>query len=626
MSDTKKSLTLVLASLGMVYGDIGTSPLYAIRVTLHGLAINSLDILGVLSLIIWSLIIIISVKYLMVFFRADNEGEGGILALYALIKQKNVKYQAIFYFLAIFGTGLLLGDAMLMPATSVLSAVEGLKMISPIFSNITQTLSCIILIVLFISQSRGPGKIAFLFGPILLIWFLTLAFLGLKQLVNNPMVLKAINPYYAFEFLHINGARGFYLLGGVFLVVTGGEALYANIGGFGKNHIRIGWFTVVLPSLLLNYLGQGAHLLLHPQAIENPFYALSLSPGWFSVGLIVLSTICSTIASQSMILAIFSLTKQAILLGLWPRIPITQTSKEHIGQVYIRQVNYLLLIGTIFYLYIFKYSSGLAHAYGVAVNVYMLLVTLMVAYAAYKVWGWSLINTFLVFIGFMSIDVAFLGANFHKIRDGGWIPICFAFFVALIMHTWREGLGYVKKTFYEEKKNLSKIITKLQSESLNLLSGLTGIFITDIYDRSGGSFLHFLNLHLAIPEHILIVNYVVENKPHVRLPKRFELHWLNQNAVQLTLHYGFMETISLPQALYQLNEKSLLPFHVNVELATYFVEIPNIMASKAKKTLTFYWQERLFAFLMRNYSANLNIGFYDIPYNRTIAIGTYCLI
>lgn len=624
MTDRKKSLALVFTSLGMVFGDIGTSPLYAMHVTLYGLAITALNILGVLSLIIWSLIVIISIKYLVVFFRADNEGEGGILALYALIKQKQARCQPFFYCLAILGTGLLLGDGMLMPATSVMSAIEGLKMVSPIFGDYTQILSCIILFVLFAFQSKGPSKIAYAFGPIIFIWFITIAILGLAQLYINPMVLKAFNPYYAFEFLHHNGLHGFYLLGGVFLVVTGGEALYANIGGFGKNHIRWSWFMVVLPSLLLNYLGQGANLLLHPEASANPFYTLSAD--WFNMTLILLSTLASIIASQSIILAIFSLTKQAILLGLCPRIPIVQTSREYIGRIYIGQMNYLLLIGTIFFIYIFEHSDGLAHAYGVAVNVYMLLVTLMVAYAALVVWRWSILRVVATFIIFMTIDLAFLGANVHKIVNGGWIPICFAVIIALIMHTWREGLSYVQKNFYSEQENLLEIIGRLQKESLNRLSGLTGIFITDIYDRSGGSFLHFLKLHLAIPEHILIVNYVVEDKPYVRLARRFELHYLTDNLIQLTLHYGFMETISLPHALQVLNDKKLLSFHINVELTTYFVDIPNIMASKKKKTLTFYWQERLFAFLMRNYAANLNISFYNIPYNRTVAIGTYCMI
>jgi KUP system potassium uptake protein len=624
MTDRKKSLALTFASLGMVFGDIGTSPLYAMHVTLYGLAITTANILGVLSLIIWSLIVIISIKYLAVFFRADNEGEGGILALYALIKQKRAKFQPFFYFLAIFGTGLLLGDGMLMPATSVMSAMEGLKMVSPIFGDYTQIISCLILFVLFAFQYKGPGKIAYAFGPIIFIWLITIAYLGLIPLSHHPMVLKAFNPYYAFEFLHLNGRHGFYLLGGVFLVVTGGEALYANIGGFGKNHIRRSWFMVVLPSLLLNYLGQGANLLLHPEAAINPFY--SLSSDGFYMFLVALATLASIIASQSIILAIFSLTKQAILLGLCPRISIVQTSKEQIGQIYIRQMNFLLLIGTLFSIYFFKNSSGLAHAYGVAVNVYMLLVTILVAYAARVVWQWSIPDVFAIFTLFMTIDLAFLGANVHKIVNGGWIPIGFAIVIALIMHTWREGLNYIQRIFYDEKENLSDIVSRLQKESINQLTGLTGIFITDIYDRSGSSFLNFLKLHMAIPEHILIVNYRIENKPYVHLKKRFELHLLNQNLLQLTLHYGFMETISLPHALNVLNEKKMLPFQIKVEQATYFVEIPNIMASKKKKTLTFYWQERVFAFLMRNYASNLNISFYNIPYNRTIAIGTSCII
>ena len=620
----KKSRVLVLTSLGMVFGDIGTSPLYAIRVTLQGLAVTASDVLGVLSLIIWSLIFIISIKYLLVFFRADNEGEGGILALYALIKRKKRRSSPVFYWIAIIGTGLLLGDGMLMPATSVMSALEGLKMVSPIFANYTQLIACLLVIVLFAFQARGPAHIAWAFGPILLLWFVTIAALGLASLWKNPVVLKAIDPYYAFEFLYMNGMHGFYLLGGVFLVVTGGEALYANIGGFGKGPIRASWFLVVLPALLLNYLGQGANLLLYPNAIAQPFY--SLAPDWCLMYLLVLAALASVIASQSIILATFSLVKQAILLGLCPRISIVHTSKEHIGQVYIQQMNFLLLIGTLCFIYIFEHTSGLAHAYGVAVNLYMVLVTIMVAYAAHVVWQWSLIRIGIVFAIFMTIDMVFLGANIHKIKEGGWIPIVFAVFVAVIMHTWREGMGYMRKHFYKNPKDLPRILAHLQDSSLNRLKGLTGIFITDIYDCSGGSFLHFLKLNLAVPEHILIVNFVVKNKPYVHIKNRFKLHFLNESSIQLTIQYGFMEHISVPQALCLLNESKMLPFIINVERATYFVEIPNILASKKQKTLWFYWQERLFAFLMRNYSANLNIAFYDIPYKRTIAIGTYCMI
>lgn len=624
MHNKKISSGLVLGSLGVVFGDIGTSPLYALRETLDGLSLSPFEILGVLSLIVWSLIIVISIKYLVIVFRADNDGEGGILALLALIKQKNSKRGGLFYLIAIFGAGLLLGDGMLTPAISVISAIEGLEMLSPRFADLVQVLSCVILFFIFAFQSWGTEKIGKLFGPVLFIWFITIATLGMAQVIQYPAVLKAFHPYYAFEFLYENGARGFFLLGGVFLVVTGGEALYADMGAFGKNAIRLSWFCVAFPCLILNYLGQGALLMQHPDAIANPFYAMA--PDWFFIPLLVISTLATIIASQAVISATFSLTKQAILLGLYPKIPIIQTSKLHSGQMYIPQMNTLLLIGTLLLVYVFKNSSGLAHAYGIAVNLTMLMVTFLVSFAAITVWGWSLARTVCVFSGFILIDMVFLGANSHKFLTGGWVPTGFALFVALVMHTWNSGLYYLRTNFYMKQESISKIIKQLHYKSLNQLRGLTAIFITDTYDRSGGSFLHFLKLSHAVPENILIVNYVVENKPHVSLSHRFELDKLDDKICQLILHYGFMDNIAIPRALEALNKKKLLPFELRLETATYLVEIPNIVASKNKKTLTFFWQEKLFVFLMRNYSANLNIEFYRLPYNRTIAIGTYCII
>jgi KUP system potassium uptake protein len=624
MAEKKVSLVQALAALGVVFGDIGTSPLYAIRQTLVDLPIIPIEVLGLLSLIFWSLIIVISIKYLVIVFRADNEGEGGSLALLALLKQKKTKYEPLFYSLAILGAGLLLGDGMLTPAISVTSAIEGLQTISDEFDVLIVPLSCTILILLFMMQAHGTGKIGAAFGPLLFLWFIIIAILGVGQIVKHPEVLRAANPYYAFKFLQENGLKGYFLLGGVFLVVTGGEALYADIGHFGKNPIRYSWFFVALPCLLLNYFGQGALLISHPEAMENPFFLLS--PDWFFIPLIIISTIATVIASQAVISATFSLTKQAILLGLCPRIPIIQTSKQHVGQIYIPQMNFLLFIGTLLLVLTFKNSSNMAHAYGIAVNLVMLLVTTMVAYAASEVWGWSWPRVLLIFGLFWIIDIAFLGANAHKFLTGGWLPVCFALFIGFIMYTWSIGLQYLKSNFYMQKEDISKIIKQLGYKTLNQLPGVTAIFITDIYDRSGGSFLHFLKLSLAVPENILIVNYTVANKPHILPVNRFEINQLDKRVCEMTLHYGFMDTVSVPNDLTKASKNGLLPFEVKVEAATYFVEIPNVVASKKKKTLMFYWQEKLFAFLMRNYSANLNIEFYQLPYNRTIAIGTYCII
>lgn len=618
------SYKLGLGALGIVFGDIGTSPLYALKVTLEGLPINLVDVLGVLSLIFWSLIIIISIKYLLIIFRADNEGEGGILALLALIKHKGTQYQSLFYLLAIFGAGLLLSDGMITPAISVISAVEGLGTLSNVFDPYILPIACVIFVFLFILQSKGTAHIGYLFGPVILVWFCTIAVLGVVQIIAYPQVLQAINPYYGIHFLAITGIRGYLLLGGIFLVVTGGEALFADIGHFGKAPIRQSWFLLVLPCLTLNYFGQGANLLLHPEAISNPFFMIA--PNWFSLPLIIIATLATIIASQAMISATFSLTKQAILLTLCPRIPIIQTSEHHIGQVYIPQLNIILFVGTLLLALTFKTSDKLAHAYGIAVNLEMLLLDVMVAYVALSIWKWSSFKSCLIFGSFLVIDFAFLGANSQKFFSGGWVPLTFSALIAFIMYTWKYGLEYLRVHFYMDKDDITKILKQLQYKTLNKLPGLTAIFITDVYDKSGGSFLHFLKLSRSVPEHVLIVDYVVENIPRVPKENRYETMCMDERVCKLTLHYGFMESISIPRALEKASRKNLLPFKLDVEHATFMVEIPNVMASRKQNSLAFYWQEKLFAFLMRNYSANLNIEFYNLPYNRTIAIGTYCII
>lgn len=620
----KLSYGLTLGALGVVFGDIGTSPLYALKVTLDNLSVTPANILGVLSLIFWCLIIIISFKYLIMIFRADNDGEGGILALLALMKHHDAKYVPIFYIFAIFGAGLLLGDGMLTPAISVLSAVEGMGTLSSSFTPYILPTSAAILIFVFMLQSKGTASIGYLFGPLIFIWFCTIAILGLIQILAAPIVLKAVNPYYAFALLRDSGFKGFLLLGGIFLVVTGGEALYADIGHFGKNPIRLSWFLLVLPCLVLNYFGQGANLLLHPEAISNPFYMIA--PSWFYVPLIILATIATIIASQAVISATFSLTKQAVLLGICPRIPIIQTSKDHYGQIYVPQINFILFVGTIVLTVAFKTSDSMAHAYGIAVNAYMLMVDFMVAYTAISIWKWSKIASGLIFGLFLSIDFAFLSSNAHKFLTGGWVPVTMALILATIMYTWKYGLEYLRCNYYMNKEGIAKIIKQLHYKSLNQLHDLTAVFITDVYDQSGGSFLHFLKLSRSVPEHVLIVNYVVANIPYIHYSQRYEITCLDDRVYNLTLHYGFMETISIPRALEKASNKNILPFKLNIEHATYMVEIPNIMASKSKKSLTFFWQERLFAFLIRNYSANLNIEFYKLPYNRTIAIGTYYIM
>ena len=616
---------LSLAALGVVYGDIGTSPLYAIRASLLGLPINQLDVLGVLSLIVWALILVVSIKYLGVVLRADNDGEGGILILLTLLmKSTNIQTRQLLFIFAIFGAGLMLGDGMLTPAISVISSVEGLSVITSRFADLILPITCIILLGLFCFQYLGTEKIGFSFGPIILIWFLVIGFLGVMQIIHMPCVLKAINPSYALNFLYVNGWRGYAMLGGVFLVVTGGEALYADLGHFGKNPIRLGWFSIALPGLLLNYFGQAAYLLQNPSAISNPFY--SMVPTWFLIPLIILSTIATIIASQAVISATFSLTKQAVLLGLYPRLPIIQTSESTKGQVYIPQMNMLLALGTLSLVIIFQESNALAHAYGIAVNLVMLLTTVLVAFSAYKIWRWNKVFLFFLFSIFIMIDLLFLGANVEKIITGGWVPIAFAMICAFVMFTWKDGMEHLRMHFYNRQENLSTELQRLEDQKVSVISDFTAIFITDVYDKSIGGFLDFIKLNHARPKNILVVSYSVENIPYVNEKNRFELFCIDKNICQLTLHYGFMNFIDVPKALYFAQNIGILPFSIDINKITYLIESPNIVASKKTRTLWFNWQERLFAFLMRNYSATINTEFYQLPHNRTISIGTYCVM
>jgi KUP system potassium uptake protein len=616
--------TLALAALGVVFGDIGTSPLYALRESLHGLQATTTNVYGVLSLIFWSLIVIISIKYTILIFKADNHGEGGTLALLALLQHKNKNSNKLYYLCAIFGAGLLLGDGMLTPAISVTSAIEGLHIASPKFDNFVLPIACLLLIGLFLIQRRGTARIGAAFGPLIFLWFIAISYTGILQIIEHPSVFEAINPWYAYAFFKENGFHGYILLGGVFLAVTGGEALYADLGHFGKNPIRRSWFFIALPALIMNYFGQGAYLINNPGALANPFFMMA--PSWFFIPLLLIATIATIIASQAIITATFSLTKQAVLLGLYPTISIIHTSKEHYGQIYIPQMNFFLLIGTLCLVLIFKNSSGLANAYGIAVNLTMLMVITLVACAALKIWKWSLTRVIIIFSFFISIDLLFLGANLHKSLTGGWIPIVFALIIAFLMHTWKIGMDYLKKTYYIKEQELATYLEESHYLERIHIPNSTAIFVTDIYDQSGSNFLRLLKMDVMLPEYILIVNYTIENRPYVSYKYRFEIIEINQKITKLILHFGFMDIISIPQAIYVANDRGLLPFPVDIEKTPYLIDISNIIATKERKSLWFYWHEQLFAFLTRNYSAHLNIEFYQLPYEKTIGVGTYRVI
>lgn len=623
-SDRESLIPLSLAALGVVYGDIGTSPLYAMRESLSGLPINPTNVLGVLSLIFWTLSSVISIKYLIILLRADNEGEGGILALLALVKRIKARQSSLLFFIAIFGAGFILGDGMLTPAISILSAVEGLHVILPSLSNWAIPITCVIILLLFTAQRYGTAAIGFVFGPLLMLWFIILALLGIPNILKHPMVLNAINPLYAYHFFHELGWKGYTVLGGVFLVATGAEALYADLGHFGKRPIRLSWFSIALPALLLNYFGQGALLLESPETITNPFYLSA--PSWSLIPLLIIATIATIIASQAIISATFSITHQAILLGLYPKLPIKQTSESIRGQVYIPQMNFILGIGTLILVLFFKSSDALAHAYGIAVNLNMILTTMLAFFVAIKQWRWHWIWVILSFSFLGMVDIAFLGANLQKLLTGGWVPVVFASVCAFVMYTWKEGRRYLSETYCMKKDELIKLLRQFDYKSFSHLPNSTAVFITDIYDKTGGAFLHFLKFNRTLPEKIILVNYSTENRPHVPSNQRFEVTILKENICELTLHYGFMDIASIPHALYTASDRGILPFSIDVERLMYLVEIPNVVASRQKKTFPLFWQDKIFAFLVRNYSANMDIEYYQLPFNHTMAMGTYYII
>ncbi len=623
-NQTPSQTKLALAALGIVFGDIGTSPLYAIRESLSGFVIDRVNVLGVLSLIFWTLAIIIALKYLFLVFQADNKGEGGILALLALIKGIGGKSYKYFFILGVFGAGLLLGDGMLTPAISVVSAIEGLNVILPEFSSWIFPLSCLLLMSLFLCQSFGTSGIGMIFGPIIFIWFITIAALGIGQITTQPTVLYAVNPEHAINFLVHNGFHSYAMLGGIFLVVTGGEALFADIGHLGKTSIRISWFAVVFPCLIINYFGQGAYLMSHPEAIANPFYAIS--PRWFFIPLLVIATLATIIASQAVISAAFSLTKQAVLLGLYPHLPIVQTSQTEKGQIYVPQINFILAVGTMSLVVFFKTSDAIAHAYGIAVNIDMILTTIMVMYIAHHKWRWHIAKLAFVFTIFMFVDLSFFGANLQKIPHGGWVPLVFAVMVYFVILTWTQGMRYLRQNYYLKREELSFVVEQLKYEKITILENTTAIFVTDLYDYSGGGLIHFLKLSHALPERTLIVNYQVEDIPHVMVHERFIVKKVSEHICQLTIRYGFTDDVSIPRALVTADKHKILPFRINTDSVTYLLEVPNIIASRHKKTLWFHWQEEIFAYIMRNYSANLNIDFYKLPFDKTIVIGVCWVI
>lgn len=606
---------LCVGALGIVFGDIGTSPLYALREAFHGhhaIAPTPDNILGVLSLILWALIVVISIKYLLFVMRADNEGEGGIIALVALISPRAESRRGYSLLVAagLFGAALLYGDGTITPAISVLSAIEGLKVATPALEPYVVPITVIILIGLFLVQKRGTADVGRIFGPVILVWFITLGALGLNMIVGEPGVLAAVDPSYGTRFLARNGLIGYLVLGTVFLVVTGGEALYADMGHFGLRPIRLGWFFVVLPGLVLNYFGQGALLLDHPGS-QQPFY--QMAPSWGLYPLLILATLATIIASQAVITGVFSLTRQAIQLGQLPRMRITQTSREEFGQIYIPAMNWMLMAATIALVIGFQSSGHMAAAYGVAVSTDMVITTVLAFFVARR-WGWhpwllgALATVLLV------TDLAFFGANLLKVPDGGWYALAVGGFVFFVMMTWSKGRELLSMRMRADTEPLRLFLTRISAQPPPRVPG-TAVFMSGSTQSTPPILLHHLKHNRALHEQVVLLTVKTERIPWVGAARRVKVKTFGQGFYGMVVRTGFMQTCNLPVALRMAERQGLqvdmheTSFYIGSEMLIPTSDVPGMVL----------WRERLFAFMARN--ATRRTDMYQIPSERVVVLG-----
>ncbi|MGH7646135.1 MAG: potassium transporter Kup [Gemmatimonadales bacterium] len=609
---------LSLTALGVVYGDIGTSPLYAVREAFHGphaIAVTPGNVLGVLSLIFWALVLVVTIKYHIVIIRADNKGEGGVLALMALVQgsrlARSLPPRRIMVVLGIFGAALLYADGALTPAISVLSAVEGLQVAAPALSHWVIPVTLALLIGVFFFQSRGTAGVGAVFGPVTFVWFLALAALGLGEITRHPAVLTAVLPHHAVRFFVEDPGRGFLVLGAVFLVVTGGEALYADLGHFGHRAIQLAWFTVPLPALLITYFGQGALLLRDPAAAVNPFY--HLAPPWALYPLIALATAAAIIASQAVISGAFSLTRQAVQLGYSPRVQIEHTSSREIGQIYVPAANWAIMLLTCALVLGFRTSSNIAGAYGVALSTLMALTTVMFYVMSREVWGWSFRRAGLVAGLFLAIDLAFLAANALKIRDGGWVPLAIAAGIYVLMITWKQGREILSKRMLEKTVPFKLLLADLAAEPPLRVPG-TAIFMYGSADGTPPALVHNLAHNKVLHEKIVFLTVQTDDVPHVSAAERVTVKRLSKGFNQVRARYGFMEDPSIDDILTHCKTKGL---DIRVEGATFFLGRETLIATDRPGMPL--WRERLFAVMSRN--ALRATAFFRIPPNQVFEVG-----
>jgi KUP system potassium uptake protein len=610
---------LTLGCMGVVYGDIGTSPLYAFRVALEAAGgmqgdLSRGTVIGVLSLILWALFLVVTAKYVLILLRADNKGEGGTLSLMALAQQalKSAKAKYVLLVLGMIAAALFYGDALLTPAISVLSAVEGLEVAAPHLDTYVVPLTVIILIALFAFQSRGTAMVASYFGPIMTIWFIALAGVGLMHIADDPGVLNAFNPAYAVAFLSKNPLIGLATLGAVFLAVTGAEALYADLGHFGRKPIQTAWLFFVLPALAINYLGQGSLVLSDPSAVANPFYRMV--PQWALYPMIGLATAATVIASQAVITGAFSLTNQAVQLGILPRLQIKRTSETQAGQIYIPRVRGLLLVGTLLLVAMFRSSEGLASAYGVAVAGTMLVDGLMAFMVIWRVWKWALWAALALMVPFILIDFTFFGANLLKVPQGGWVPLLIGICLLLVMLTWRKGAAILAAKTRRLEMPVGDLIKSLAKSPPPRVPG-TAVFLTAAPESAPTALLHSLKHYKVLHENNVILTIVTEGVPRVSAEDRVEMQPLGDSFMQVILHFGFMETPNIPRAL-AIARKLGWTFDI---MSTSFFLSRRSVRPDARSGMS-SWQDKLFIFLTQN--SDDASSYFQLPTDRVVEIGT----
>ncbi len=613
---------LALAALGVVYGDIGTSPLYTMKEVFsgnHPIPLTPDNVLGILSLIVWALIVIVSIKYVVFIMRADNRGEGGIMALIALAlhdAKGNPKRERWIMLVGLLGAGMFYGDGMVTPAISVLSALEGLDVATPAFKPYVIPMTLLVLFLLFFFQKRGTASVGALFGPVMMLWFSTLAVLGAVSLVSNPVVLKALNPIYGLRFLFENRGLAIVAMGAVVLAITGAEALYADMGHFGARPIRQAWFGFVIPSLIINYFGQGALLLTDPGSVDNPFY--HLAPDWALLPLVVLSTAATVIASQAVISGAFSVTRQAMQLGFVPRFEVKYTSEREQGQIYLPGVNWGLFLAVVILVLGFQSTNNLAGAYGIAVTGDMVITSTLAIVVAARGWGWGWQRAVALFACFLVVELTFLYANVLKIPDGGWFPLMIGSLVFLLMSTWKRGGQLLNSRTSGEAIDLDIFIDALMISPPTRVEG-TAVFLTSRNDRVPNSMLHNLMHNKVLHERVLVVSVEVFDVPYVPEIDRVEIHQLNGNFYRINVQYGFKDDPNIPQALALCAQQGL---EIDMMSTSFFLGratlVPKIGSEMA------YWREKLFVLLFRN--ASSATSFYKIPTNRVVELGSQVVL